>query len=151
MKKLSVTVAAILLLTLTAFALTACADDENVFAAGDSVTVAIAGDPDFETVIDLEGTERGINLTQLLDIAGIEYEIVDGFLTSVGDLAPEPPEYIYLYTSVESDFDTSEYAETMTFGDTELCSSGVGANDISIVPGAIIYIGTITSPIDFFK
>lgn len=144
MKKLSVTVAAILLLTLTAFALTACADDENVFAAGDSVTVAIAGDPDFETVIDLEGTERGINLTQLLDIAGIEYEIVDGFLTSVGDLAPEPPEYICLYTSVESDFDTSQYAVTMTYKEVELVNSGVGAEEMTVVDGAIIYIGTKT-------
>ena len=106
------------------------------------LTLVIGYDEPQEIAIDLNGISREVTLPELFTAAKIEYEIVDGFLTSVGDLAPEPPEYIYLYTSVESDFDTSEYAKTMTFGDTELCGSGVGANDMSIVPGAIIFIGT---------
>ena len=135
----------LVLIALSVVALAACDNNSNeTFAEGDELTLVIGYDEPQEIAIDLNGISREVTLPELFTAAKIEYEMVEGMLTEVDRLAPEPPEYIYLYTSVESDFDTSEYAKTMTFGDTELCSSGVGANDMSIGPGAIIYIGTIT-------
>lgn len=131
------------LIVLSVVALAACDNNsDETFAEGDELTLVIGYDEPQEIAIDLNGISREVTLPELFTATKIEYEIVDGFLTSVGDLAPEPPVYIHLYTSVKSDFDTSEYAETITYNDTELCSSGVGANIMSIVPGSIIYIGT---------
>lgn len=131
------------LIALSVVALAACDNNSGeTFAEGDELTLVIGYDEPQEIAIDLNGISREVTLPELFTASKIEYEMVEGLLTKVDRLAPEPPVYIYLYTSVESDFDTSEYAKTMTFGDTELCNSGVGANDMSIVPGAIIYIGT---------
>lgn len=133
----------LVLIVLSVVALAACDNNsDETFAEGDELTLVIGYDEPQEIAIDLNGISREVTLPELFTAAKIEYEMVEGMLTKVDRLAPEPPEYIYIYTSVESDFDTSEYAKTMTFGDTELCSSGVGANDMSIVPDAIIFIGT---------
>lgn len=135
----------LVLIALSVVALAACDNNsDETFAEGDELTLVIGYDEPQEIAIDLNGISREVTLSELLTAAKIEYEIVDGFLTSVGDLAPEPPEYIYLYTSVESDFDTSQYAVTMTYKEVELVNSGVGAEEMTVVDGAIIYIGTIT-------
>ena len=131
------------LIVLSVVALAACDNNsDETFAEGDELTLVIGYDEPQEISVDLNGISREVTLPELFTAEGIEYEMTEGFLTKVEQLAPEPPVYIHLYTSVKSDFDTSEYAETITYNDTELCSSGVGANIMSIVPGSIIYIGT---------
>lgn len=52
--------------------------------------------------------------------------------------------YIYLYTSVEKDFDVSEYASTKDYKGKSLTSSGVGASLMSLEKDCIILITTIT-------
>ena len=66
-------------------------------------------------------------------------------INKVGSLEnnDETWEYIYLYTSVAQDVDVSEYATTVEYKGQTLTSSGVGASDMHLEDGAIIYIGTI--------
>ena len=68
-----------------------------------------------------------------------------GFLTEVGDVKQDAAAgiYIYLYTSVAKDQDVSEYKTEQPYGDMTLVSSGVGAKDMTIEDGAVIYIGTV--------
>ena len=65
-------------------------------------------------------------------------------MSAVGDLKQEGNRYIYLYTSVEEDFDVSEYKSTVEYKGQTLTSAGVGAKDMHVKDGAVIYIGTIT-------
>ena len=51
--------------------------------------------------------------------------------------------YIYIYTSVESDKDVSEYAMNKEYDGQTLTSSGLGVLDMRYEDGAVIYIGTI--------
>ena len=51
--------------------------------------------------------------------------------------------YIYIYTSVEADFDVSEYRMEMDYNGKTLVSSGVGLDEMRLLDGAIIYVGTV--------
>jgi hypothetical protein len=52
--------------------------------------------------------------------------------------------YIYIFTSVDTDKDVSAYRSTVTYNGVTLTSSGVGATDMHLEDGAIIYIGLVT-------
>ncbi len=52
--------------------------------------------------------------------------------------------YLFLYTSVEKDYDVSEYATTKDYNGVTLTSSGVGASLMSIEKDCVILITTIT-------
>lgn len=132
---------ALALCCLTAFA--ACTD-EDVFAEGATMTLVIEEDPVREIVVDLSGMSKDCDLIDVLDAAGVSYDLEGTMLYSVGSLAPQAPVYIYLYTSVEADFDTSAYATTIDYDGKTLGNSGVGALDMSIEDGCTVYIGTIT-------
>ena len=138
-------------LVFTATVAAACTPDEtpapgsDVFEADDEMRLVIAYDEPEEKVLPLSGLSRDIGLIELFDERGIEYTAADGFLYSVEDLSPDGAsgEYIYIYTSVVSDFDTSAYAEEIEYDGVKLVSTGVGAAEMTIEAGAVIYIGTI--------
>lgn len=146
-KKAIASVAAILVLLclLTAFA--ACIDPEqpdcDVFADGASMTLAIAEEPTRTIEVDLSGLDKNISLLDVFDKEDIDYVAESGMLYKVGSLEPTAPEYIYLYTSVTADFDVSQYATTIDFDGKTLTNSGVGAADMTIEDGCVIYVGTI--------
>lgn len=146
-KKAIASVAALLIMLclLTAFA--ACIDPEqpdgDVFADGASMTLAIAEDPARTIEVDLSGLDKNISLLDVFDKAEIDYVAESGMLYKVGSLAPTAPEYIYLYTSVTADFDVSQYAKTIDFDGKTLTNSGVGAADMTVEDGCVIYVGTI--------
>jgi hypothetical protein len=77
---------------------------------------------------------------------GLEYVINGTMLESVGGLTNDYDlgSYIYIYTSVEKDFDVSEYKMEIEYEGKTLVSSGVGFNEMSVTDGAIIYIGLIS-------
>ena len=52
--------------------------------------------------------------------------------------------YIYVYTSLDADKDVSAYRSTVTYNGVTLTSAGVGAADMHLEDGAIIYIGLVT-------
>ena len=137
-----------LLLSLCVFAAAAaCVDDktldETVFDNGASMTLVIEEEPLRKVEVDLAGMSRNCSLLDVLDKAKIRYDAQDGFLTSVGGLTPAAPEYIYLYTSVETDFDVSQYPSTIDFDGKTLTNSGVGAAEMTIKDGCVVYVGTI--------
>ena len=138
-------IAFVLALTLTLVSLVSCGlfGDDTV-DVDYTVTLVIKGD---DTVYTYKATEEKTldnGLFSLLDALDIEYSESSGMLYSVGKLAPEPPEYIYIYTSVAADADVSTYKQEMTYDGKTLTSSGVGAKDMTFEDGAIIYIGTIS-------
>jgi hypothetical protein len=105
-----------------------------------------------EYTIDLSKAE-GDGLFAALDYAkekyGLAYsysgEGTSAYLEQVGDLKNDSSAgvYIYVYTSVDKDFDVSEYATTIEYKGQTLHSSGVGAYSMTLEDGAVIYIGTI--------
>ena len=138
-------IAFVLALTLTLVSLVSCGlFGYDTVDVDYTVTLVIKGD---DTVYTYKATEEKTldnGLFSLLDALDIEYSESSGMLYSVGKLAPEPPEYIYIYTSVAADADVSAYKQEMTYDGKTLTSSGVGAKDMTFEDGAIIYIGTIS-------
>ena len=111
------------------------------------VTVVIGTETPTEYQVNMDKVEGGDGLLSVLAYLKTEknltYAETEGFLNEVGDLKPEPPVYLYIYTSVKEDFDVSTYATTMEYKGQTLKSSGVGAKDMHMTDGAVIYIGTI--------
>ena len=134
-RALSILISAVLIVSLSA-----CIPQKS--ESGTATIVIATEEPSVYTVEFKEGDITS-GLLSALDILEIEYDISGGFLNSVGDLKPTPPEYVYIYTSVLSDADTSAWATTMDYNGTTLKSVGVGADELHVTDGAIIYIGTI--------
>ena len=86
--------------------------------------------PAFEYLKANEGLEYDISGTMINSIGGLENDYVLG-------------SYIYIFTSVEADFDVSEYRMEMDYNGKTLVSSGVGLDEMRLLDGAIIYVGTV--------
>ena len=104
---------------------------------------------EYEINLDLIKTDNGLLsvLDYLKENKGLTYACdASGFLTEVGGVKQDTAAgvYVYLYTSVVKDQDVSQYATTVKHGDLTLVSAGVGAKDMTIENGAVIYIGTIS-------
>lgn len=129
--------------------LTACGKvDPNGYA-----TLVVATSPDvyeeFSVPLSKVNGENGAFglLDYLKEEGKLEYEAEDGsfgkYLTRVGDVTNDAAagKYIYIWTSVESDFDVSEYKSTIEHNGKSLTSAGVGISAMSVPDGAVIYIG----------
>ena len=77
---------------------------------------------------------------------GVEYEVQNGMINNIGGLENDYilGSYIYIYTSVEKDFDVSEYKMEIEYDGKTLVSTGVGYENMTLTDGAIIYIGLIS-------
>lgn len=135
-KTLSLVLIAVMLL----ISLTAC----NIPTTDGTVTVVIGTGIPTEYTLDYKAEDITDGLLSVLTLLDINYDKTGSFLNSVGDLAPTHPEYIYIYSSVAENADTSSYATTMDYKGTILTSVGCGAKDLHVKDGAIFYIGTIT-------
>ena len=113
-------------------------------------TVVIEGEPATEYRVNLDkvtGTDGLLSvLAYLKTEKSLAYTEEYGFLTEVGSVKQDADagKYVYIWTSVEKDFDVSAYASTKTYGELTLTSTGVGAKDMTITDGATIYIGLYT-------
>ena len=142
MKKL---LALLLTLTLTLFSLAACSQSDTE----GTVTLVFGTETPTEYTVELEKLGEGDGIIPLLDYLkankGVDYSITGTYLNSVGEIKNDyvSGTYIYIYTSVERDFDVSEYKMTLQYNGVELASSGVGATEMTLEDGAIIYVGTI--------
>ena len=143
MKKL---LALLLTLALSLFCLASCGQPEP---ENGTVTLVLGTATPKEYTVELEKLGEGNGLIPLLNYLkeneGLDYSISGTFLDSVGEISNDYANntYIYIYTSVERDFDVSDYKTTISYEGTELVSSGVGATEMTLADGAIIYIGTI--------
>ena len=110
-------------------------------------TIVIEGDPATEYRVNLDKVTGMNGLLAVLEYLKTEksltYVAESGFLTEVGSVKQDATagKYVYIWTSVEKDFDVSAYASTKTYGELTLTSSGVGATDMTMTDGATIYIG----------
>lgn len=148
LKTLVTVLLAVVFAVIAVTALTAC-EKEGVFGKKDTMTLVVGTEEPAEYEIKLAGMKRNCNLIDVLDAAKKQHELnyveKEGMLYEVGALKPDSGkrEYIYLFTTVESDFDVSEYVKTMTYKETSLTSSGVGASKMTIFADCTVYIGTI--------
>ena len=140
----------LLVLCMVLLPLIACKKTQNV---NGYCTVVVATEPETVYTVDLDklGTVDS-GLMSVLDYLkannGLTYESSDtgygAFLTKILTLDPatvtEGYGYIQLFTSVEKDFDITEYATTKDYKGTKIVSSGLGASSMTIQADAIYYI-----------
>ena len=142
-----------LVIAIAFISLTACGGTDNSGKTG-SIRFVIFDTSAVEYVVDLSSLGEGKGLMPVLDYLaeneGVSYTATDGgygaYLTSLGTLRESAAEgkYLYVYTSVESDFDVSAYAKTVDYAGVTLKSSGVGISEMSLTDGAVIYVTYIT-------
>lgn len=143
MKKILSLVLALSLLLCT---LCACSKNDPVGNA----TLVIAAEENTVYDIPLSKLSEGKGLMPafeyLKEAEWLEYDISGSMINSIGGLANnyDVGSYIYIYTSVEADFDVSEYKTEIEYDGKTLVSSGVGFEQMTLLDGAIIYIGLIS-------
>ena len=97
-------------------------------------------------VADVDASKGLIGVLEYLKSEGkLDFGITGTYLDYVGEIKNDAATgtYIYIYTSVAADADVSEYATTVEYGGKTLTSAGVGAYEMTLSDGAVIYIGTI--------
>ena len=142
-----VTLAAALVFA-AAVCLTSCGSsapaDTPSDADGNAYLVIESGADDMYSVYSLDASGLG-NVFDMLDAADVKYATAGSgdmrMIVSVGELTPVGNEFICLYTSVEKDFNVSQYATTLDWCGTTLVSSGFGAASMTVEAGCTIYIG----------
>ena len=146
MKKLTKIIALALAIMLALTAFTACngSDPEG------EVTLVVAGDVTEVFTVgisEIEGEKNVLTLVEYLNNKGLlDYKTdATGFFTEIGSVKQNADEgkYVGIWTSVEEDFDVSQYATTKEYNGKTLTSSGVGAKDMTLKDGAIIYFSYI--------
>ena len=150
MKKTMVRLMAMLLAVLALCAFVGCGKTQDVKG---SCTVVVGENPEKVYTVPLDGLVVDKGLMSVMDYLkekeGLSYTSNDtgygAYLTSVGALKENAAEstYMYIYTSVEKDFDVSAMATTKDYKGTTLTSAGVGATSMTVEDGAIFYISTI--------
>ena len=138
-------IAAICMLSLT---FVSCKKEESV---NGYCTIVLGNASETAYTVNLDDLTVDNGLFSVLDYLkeneGLTYSCdASGFLTEVGDVKQDTSAgvYIYLYTSVVKDQDVSEYKTEQVYGNMTLVSSGVGAKDMTVENGAVIYIGTVS-------
>lgn len=147
MKRTIKLVALALATVLLALSLFACGKEEE---ATGTMTLVIGTEPEQAFTVNLDEvkiTEGALSVVKHLANQGkITYEIdATGYFNAVGGLKNDAASgtYIYIYTSIKKDFNTSAYASSKVWNGKTLTSSGVGISDMTVSDGAVIYIGTI--------
>ena len=147
MKKITKIIALALAIMLALASLVACYDEGD---ADGEVTLVVAGDTTqaFSVRISkIEGEKNVLALVEHLNNKGLlDYKTdATGFFTEIGSVKQNADEgkYVGIWTSVEEDFDVSQYATTKEYKGKTLTSSGVGAKDMTLKDGAIIYFSYI--------
>ncbi len=119
------------------------------------VTLVLAADGAKEVTyqVNLDRVKEADGLIGILDVlkadGKLEYTAESSdygpFLTAVGNVKQDADAgvYVFIWTSVAKDADTSEYATTKTYNGTTLTSSAVGAGSMTLEKDAIYYIGTV--------
>lgn len=142
------TIAALLLIFILGGMLCACSKVDPV---GEATVVLTADGESYEEytvpLSKVNGELGALGLfVYLKEEEGLEYEADEtaygAYLTKVGSIANDSSKgkYVYVWTSVEEDFDTSAYALTVEYKGQTLTSSGLGISGMSVHDGAIIYV-----------
>ena len=114
-------------------------------------TVVIAGETEHVYTVDLAAVDISEGAYSLLkylrDTEGVEFTATESatgaFLNTVGGIVLGEGQYIWVWTSVEADFDASGFVEDLEYKGKTLKSAKVGISEMSVLDGAVIYIGAI--------
>ncbi|MBR5140827.1 MAG: hypothetical protein IKV16_07210 [Clostridia bacterium] len=137
---------AILLVVVLVFNFSACTENDSVGNA----TLVIATEEIQVYDIPLSKLSDGEGLMPVFEYLkaenGLEYSIDGTMINSIGGLENDyaSSSYIYIFTSVEADFDVSQYKEEVVYEGKTLVNSGVGFDRMTVSDGAVIYIGLVT-------
>ena len=146
MKKILSLILALMLTLSIGLTLASCSENDSVGNA----TLVIATEEKQVYDIPLSKLSEGKGLLPVFEYLkaekGLEYDIDGTMINNVGGLENDYDlgSYIYIYTSVEADFDVSEYKEEIEYDGKTLVSAGVGFNEMTLTDGAVIYIGLIS-------
>ena len=146
--KVSKILSLLLITAIMALSLTACFG--GVDKDGFCTVVLADGDKTEEYSVDLTKVTGDNGLYSVLEAMQAEGMplVFDsyGMLASVGSLNPDSSahEYIRIYTSVESDFDVSDWFAETEYKGVRLGTSGFGASDMQVVDGGIYYLAIET-------
>lgn len=110
-----------------------------------SATVVVGETVYTVSLDEIEVTEGLFSLLEYLkQTQGLTYDATDStygkYIHSIGDLQPQGQQYISLYTSVESDFDTSAYCQKTECQGKQVATSGVGASSMKVEDGAVFLL-----------
>ena len=135
---------------------TACGEAQLIDKKGTATIVvasATEGQAATSYTVDLSKVTGKDGLIAVLDYLkaaeGLTYDATvsetGAFLNSVNDIKNDYDKkvYLYIYTTVEADYDTSTYASTTQYNGLTLTSVGVGASLLHIKNGSTVYIGTV--------
>ena len=146
----------ILLIAVLVLSLSACADNGegggNPPSEGEAATFTLVIATPEKQVYEVPIAELGEGdglmpvFEYLKNKNGLQYDISGTLINSIGGLENDyvSSSYIYIFTSVERDFDVSEYTEEVVYEGKTLVSAGVGFNRMTVSDGAVIYIGLVT-------
>lgn len=146
MKKILSAALVATMLLCAVFACVSCSQNDTE----GNVTVVIGAEEEQVYDIPLSELSEGKGLAAVFEYLktekGVEYEVQNGMIEHIGALKNDYvlQRYIYIYTSLEKDFDVSEYKTEIEYDGKTLVSSGVGYEDMTLADGAIIYIGLIS-------
>ncbi len=138
-------ITAVFLMLVLLVSLPACNKNDD---AG-SVTVVLGEKVPVEFTVDLSKLEETNGLVAVLnylkETENLTFEMNGTMIDKVGNIKNDASSgtYIYIYTSVAADQDVSEYKCTVDYKGQTLTSAGVGAGELHMEDGAIIYIGTV--------
>ena len=150
MKKI---ISIILLIAVLTLSLTACLGKEN--GDGDQtpdakLTLVIATEQKQVYEVPIAELGEGDGLMPVFEYLktekGLQYDVAGTMINNIGGLENDyvSSSYIYIFTSVERDFDVSIYKEEVVYEGKTLVSAGVGFNQMTVSDGAVIYIGLVT-------
>lgn len=152
MKKLKKIFLIIAVFAVTIFSFTACVDDEP--SVNGTMTLVVGTETPIVYTVDLDDvkvTEGVLSIIKYLNetkdlVYVAETSTYGAYLTKVGVLEQNlvTSTYLYVYTSVEKDFDVSAYAVSIGYDGKVLMSSGLGVSEMTIESDCVIYIRTIT-------
>ena len=144
MKKLTKIIVLALALMLTLASFVACKPESDPEG---EITLVIAGETTEVFTVgisEIEGEKNVLTLVEHLKNEGVlDYKTDStGYFTEIGSVKQNPSEgkYVGIWTSVESDFDeASIYTTTKIYEGVTVKSSAVGAKDMTLKDGAVIY------------
>ncbi len=150
MKKTTKILTLLLILAMAALCLISC--NTTVDDVGTVTVVIEKRDGAYEayelSLAELENKSEGaFGLLEALaerEDSHLDYDVTEGaygkYINSIGSLVPNGAsgEYIGIYTSLEKDFDVSEWVKTLEYNGRTLKTSGVGVSELSLEDGVTV-------------
>ncbi len=135
----------VFLAIMVAFSLVAC-NPKQVDEKGTITVVVMQETPLNYTVKleDLDLSEGAFSVVKYLNVEkgmSLEYEnsVYGAYITKIGDISTDSAGFVSVFTSVEREWDVTEYCVTKEYNGITVKSSAIGLSSMSIVEGMVLY------------